>query len=347
MAESNLWQLYRLMLRSRVFEEVTMELWEEGKIFGEMHMGIGEEAINAAVISQLTDGDAIAADHRGTAPFFMRGVDPIELILEFLGDHRGLCGGMGGHMHLFSKDHLIASSGIVGSAGPAANGFALAMKYKNKKTNNIAVAFFGDGAANQGMLLESLNLASAWKLPVLFVCKDNGWAITTLTAEVTGGNLVERAKGFGIDAVEVDGLDVEESWKSINMAITQIRKKGGPFFIHAKCVHKEGHFLGDPLLAFHKTTKKAFGEVTGPLLRSVISKKGASILKRGISLINIFSLISKSGQQTKKSKDPLIIIRKKLEKDKDQLTKIEVEVSTEINDYIKKVSELTEGGHEQ
>ncbi|MHA2182643.1 MAG: thiamine pyrophosphate-dependent enzyme, partial [Promethearchaeota archaeon] len=114
MTEVDLWKLYRMMLRSRLFEESVTELWEKGKISGEMHLGTGEEAIIAGVISQLEEGDAIAIDHRGTPPLIMRGIDPILLLLEFLGHSQGLCAGQGGHMHLFSKKELVATSGIVG-----------------------------------------------------------------------------------------------------------------------------------------------------------------------------------------------------------------------------------------
>ena len=132
MVEFDIWRLYREMLRSRLFEDAIMNLWEEGKISGEMHLGTGDEAIIAAVVSQLEEGDAMAVDHRGTPPFIMRGIDPVLLLLEFLGHSKGLCAGKGGHMHLFSKEHLIASSGIVGSSGPAATGFALAIQFKKQ-----------------------------------------------------------------------------------------------------------------------------------------------------------------------------------------------------------------------
>ncbi len=159
------------------------------------------------MVACLRDGDAMALDHRGTPPLVMRGVDLVLLLKELLGRTDGLCGGMGGHMHMFSAKHLAASSGIVGSSGPLAAGFALAAQYLHP--GNISVCFFGDGASNQGMLLESFNLASAWQLPVIFVCKDNTWAITTQSPKVTGGNIIDRPRAFGINSVEVDGSDVE------------------------------------------------------------------------------------------------------------------------------------------
>jgi TPP-dependent pyruvate/acetoin dehydrogenase alpha subunit len=197
----DLWSLYALMLRSRLYEGVIAQLWHDGLISGEMHLGTGEEGIIAGVVSQLGEGDAMALDHRGTAALLMRGVDPVSILRELLGRSDGLCRGRGGHMHLYSKEHLAASSGIVGAAGPAAVGFALAAQ--SLRPGTVAVAFFGDGAMNQGMLMESMNLAAVWDLPVLFVCKDDGWAITTVSKKVTGGDLNARAGGLGVPAVEV------------------------------------------------------------------------------------------------------------------------------------------------
>ena len=124
----DLWSLYELMLKSRLYEESIAKLWQDGLISGEMHLGTGEEAIIAGIISQLHDNDAMALDHRGTAALIMRGLDPALILRELLGQADGLCNGMGGHMHLFSKEHLAASSGIVGASGPTAAGFALALQ---------------------------------------------------------------------------------------------------------------------------------------------------------------------------------------------------------------------------
>jgi len=330
MIEVKIWQLYQCMLHSRIFENAVKDLWEKGKISGEMHLGTGEEAIIAGVVSQLEQGDAIAVDHRGTPPFLMRGIDPVSLLLEFLGDPKGLCAGQGGHMHLFSKEHLIASSGIVGSSGPAATGFALALKYKEQK--NIAVAFFGEGAINQGMMLESMNLASVWKLPVLFVCKDNDWAVTTITNEVTGGNLINRAKSFGIEGYEVDGKDVDAVWKVANEAISKIRNNDGPKFIHAHCVHTEGHLLGDILLRYNRNPNM-LAEVADSL------KEYA-----GKSLNEVLLLLRKIGGQTKKKVDPIVIVQKKLKDDPDHLKQIEEEVTKEVEQSVNKALEIFEGG---
>jgi TPP-dependent pyruvate/acetoin dehydrogenase alpha subunit len=345
MVEADTSNLYALMVRSRLFEEAVKNLWDEGKIPGEMHLWIGEEAIVAGVVSQLVEGDALALDHRGTAPLVMLGVPLLPLLLEFMGHPGGLCGGQGGHMHLFSREHLAASSGIVGSAGPAACGFAVAARYKNQ--DKIAVAFFGEGAMNQGMLLESLNLASAWHLPVLFVCKDNGWAITTLSKDVTGGTLLDRAKGFGIEGAEVDGAHVEAVWRVAFGAILKMRAGGGPFFLHSHCEHREGHFLGDPLLQFHEQPLKTYGQVLGPLIKALFSRKGASYLKRTKSMGKVLSLIGQSGKQQKLSPDPAGVDSSKAQRDKDRLEQIKEAAAREVNEVVRQALAAVEGGESE
>jgi len=189
-----------------------------------------------------------------------------------------LCGGRGGHMHLFSRHHLACSSGIVGSSAPLGAGFALAAQYRDP--GRIAVAFFGDGAANQGMLLESFNLAVAWRLPLVFVCKDNNWAITTRSRAVTGGCLLNRARSFGMPAHRVDGTRVEKVWGTAGKAVKRARAGRGPSFILASCPRMEGHFLGDPLLRVFQEPVRQTVELTPGLARAVFSKPLAALLPR-------------------------------------------------------------------
>lgn len=330
----DLWSLYRHMYRSRLFEKEVTQLWEDGKISGEMHQGVGEEAIAAGVVLQLNGGDALALDHRGTPPLLMRGVDPVLILRELLGKSDGLCGGMGGHMHLFSREHLAASSGIVGASGPAAAGFALASKYL--RPGSVAVAFFGEGAANQGMMLEALNLAVVWNLPVIFVCKDNKWAITTNSTEVSSNDLVVRAQGFGMPAFEVDGTDVEDVWKTVGEAIQRARQGYGPTFILAsKIQHQPGHMLSIP---WTRITHKPLRQVMSiflPLLRSFLRLSGAPIRKRVECLSYIFSLILESGKaHSTGNTDPLAATRAKLETDPAHLQEIETEVQLEIQSVL-------------
>ena len=321
------------MFRSRLFEEAVTQLWKQGKISGEMHMSIGEEAIVAGTVLQLQEGDAMALDHRGTSPMVIRGVD-MELILkEFMGHSEGLCGGKGGHMHLFSKKHLTASSGIVGASGPAAVGFALAAQYLHP--GKVALAFFGEGAMNQGMLLEAMNLAVVWNLPLVFICKDSKWAITTLSASVTGGTLIERAQSFGIPTEEIDGSEVETVWIAGQKALQRARSGKGPSFIYATCIHPKGHFLGDHLIRITQHPVKEIKKIAGPLLKSTSKIKGASLIQRTASLKGVTSLIGKTKiQQTFTGKDPLTITRKKLQSEKKRLYELENEIQEEINSVV-------------
>jgi TPP-dependent pyruvate/acetoin dehydrogenase alpha subunit len=331
----DLWSLYRKMLFSRLYEEAVTELWNEGLISGEMHLGTGEEAIIAGVVDHLGEGDAMALDHRGTAALLMRGTDPVLLMRELLGREDGLCAGCGGHMHLFSPEHFAASSGIVGASGPAGIGFALAAHYLRPGT--IAVSFFGEGAMNQGMLMESMNLAVVWKLPVLFVCKDDSWAITTRSEETRGGDLISRAESFGMSATEIDGSNVEIVWNAASSAIGKIRAGEGPSFIHAHCTHLEEHFLGYQLLRLIRQPVKQGKKLTVPLLKSAARRKGATVRERVNSIMDITSLVASifMGKVSKKA-EPIRKTRQKLENDKIRLEKIERSVIKELEEILKK-----------
>jgi TPP-dependent pyruvate/acetoin dehydrogenase alpha subunit len=262
---------YEAMVRIRLFEEAQIEMWERGLISGELHTSIGEEAIVAGVVASLIDGDAMAVDHRSTGPFVARGVEMRSLFLEVLGSEDGLCRGRGGHMHLFAPDVLAASDGIVGAGGPLACGFALAARHL--RPGRVAVAFFGEGAANQGAMMEAFNLAVTWKLPVVFVCKDNRWSITTRSADVTGGSLIRRARAFGLAAVPVDGTRVDRTARVAARLIARTRRGGGPGFILARCHRPQGHFMGDPMLRMLEDPVHQGREMGPPLLRSAVGSR--------------------------------------------------------------------------
>ncbi len=341
--ESNIpdtWHLYSQMLRCRLYEKEVMRLWQDGAIPGEMHMSMGEEAIVVGIVDQLVDGDAMALDHRGTAPMLVRGVDPVLLLKEFMGRQEGLCGGKGGHMHLFSREHLAASSGIVGSSGPAAVGFALANK--RLRPGKIAVAFFGEGAVNQGMMMESFNLAAVWKLPVMFVCKDNGQALMTESSTVTGGTLSERARGLGLRVVEVNGCDVTEVWKTAQAEIERLRNGEDPVFVLASCQHLEGHFLGDALLRSHSFTEMI--KMTGGLVKAHTQTKGAPLRQRTAGLKEILSIMWETGRKHRsKEGDPIPPLRKRLmEGDAVKVNLIEQQVAKEMQEIIEQVSQPLE-----
>lgn len=238
-------RLYRHMVRMRFFEEALADLWAAGLISGELHLGVGEEGIVAGLVDHLGEGDALALDHRPTTALVGRGVDLTEMALEMVGSESGLCHGRGGHMHLFAPELLAASSGIVGAAAPLACGFALAGQ--RMRHGSVAVAFVGEGAINQGMTMEAFNLAVVWRLPVVFVIKDNGWAITTRSSAMTAGSVQKRVRGFGMPVVRVDGSDVAAVWRVAGRAIDSARR-GSPFVVHATCHRPRGHFEGDPLV---------------------------------------------------------------------------------------------------
>ena len=304
-----------------------------------MHPSIGEEAITAGILAHLIEGDALALDHRGTAAAIMRGVDPGSLLDEFLGLPTGLCRGMGGHMHLFSELHLLVSSGIVGASGPAAVGFALAAELLHP--GKVAVAFLGEGSLNVGMLLESFNLAQEWQLPVIFVCKDDQWAITTDTSP----NIfpVQRAKGFGLPTFSIDGNDLKAVYQAAGEAIRRAREGKGPAFIHASCSHPEGHLLDLQLVRVGRSPLKEGLTITLPLLRSTFQIRGAPLSERFQALIQTIQMILRSARQHRPHlDDPLKAARERLSGDPAKLDQLEASIQTEITNLFSQAKSAVE-----
>jgi pyruvate dehydrogenase E1 component alpha subunit len=246
-------------------------------------------------------------------------------------------------MHLFSPQHLAASSGIVGASAPTAAGMALSAQHL--RPGKIAIAYFGEGAMNQGMLMEAFNLAVVWDLPVVFVCKHNGWSITTHAADVTGGNLVERAGSFSLPALEVDGSDVEAVWQAAGESISRARDGSGPTFLLAHCTRIEGHFLGDPLLRIVRTPVEGFMPYAGPLTRSTIAAGGGSAIERAASLIGVTTLLGQVANDHRlKKSDPVKRLRRKLVGDKARLEQVERDTAQEIEAAVTAtLSDITEG----
>lgn len=294
-------ELYRVMCRARFAEEALRDLWDQGLVSGEMHLGVGEEAVVAGVVTHLRDGDALALDYRSTPPLVARGVELEPLLLEVLGSDDGLCGGRAGHMHLMSRPHLAAASGIVGAPGPLVCGLGLAAKHAG--AGGVAVAFFGDGAVNEGMLMESLNLASVWRLPVLFVCKDNRWAVTTRSAALTGGGLARRLGAFGLPVARVDGTDVERVDRAAGRLVARLRRGGPASVLLARCERGEGHFLGDPLVRMAGAAGELTAEVR-PLLR-LLGGPGAPLSARVGALLSIGRRVAVAGGPRPRWRDPM------------------------------------------
>jgi acetoin:2,6-dichlorophenolindophenol oxidoreductase subunit alpha len=236
---------YRTMRAIREFEERVHAEFATGEIPGFVHLYAGEEASAAGVCGNLDDRDTIASTHRGHGHCIARGVDIAEMMAEIYGRKTGSCHGKGGSMHIadLSKG-MLGANGIVGGGPPLICGTALAAKIKG--TGGVSVAFFGDGGSNQGTTLESMNLAAVWNLPAVFVAENNGYAETTSSAwSVASDNIADRAAGFGMPGVIVDGFDFFAVHEAASEAILRARSGGGPSLIEMKFTRYFGHFEGD------------------------------------------------------------------------------------------------------
>jgi TPP-dependent pyruvate/acetoin dehydrogenase alpha subunit len=237
---------YRMMRTIREFEDRVHVEFSAGGIPGFVHLYAGEEASAIGICMNLDERDKIASTHRGHGHCIAKGCDVDGMMGEIFGKSNGLCGGKGGSMHIadLSKG-MMGANGIVGGGPPLICGAALTAK--TLKTGGVAVAFMGDGASNQGTTMESFNLAKAWNLPVIFVVEDNGYAESTGSNWSVSGTQLGRAAGFGIPAVQVDGLDFFAIYDAAHDAVERARNGGGPSLIHGKLNRYYGHFEGDAM----------------------------------------------------------------------------------------------------
>jgi len=228
-----------------MFEESLADLYTRGLLVGVVHLSVGQEATAVGICSALREGDQITSTHRGHHHMLARGLDPRRMFAEILGRAGGYCGGKGGSMHVSApSEGAVGANGIVGGGIPHAVGLAFAAKRLGRES--VAVAFFGDGAANQGVLFESLNLAVLWEAPVLFVCENNGYTEFTPTSAVTAGeSIAGRAAAFGLPSYAVDGDDVAEVHEVACRAIDQARAGGGPSFVESRTHRWRGHHEGE------------------------------------------------------------------------------------------------------
>ncbi len=243
--QRQLW-IYRVMNEIRFFEEKAYEFFAANKLRGSVHLYTGEEAIASAIISQLSDEDYITSTHRGHGHGIAKSGDLKAAMSELMGKETGFCHGRGGSMHIADlKKGNLGANAIVGGGIPIAVGGALAQSYLGK--SNVTVAFFGDGASNQGTFHESINLASVWKLPVIFVCENNGFGISVSAAQSTSvKDISVRAKGYDIPGITVDGNDVFAIYEAAETAIKRARQGKGPTLIECKTGRWRGHWTGDP-----------------------------------------------------------------------------------------------------
>jgi acetoin:2,6-dichlorophenolindophenol oxidoreductase subunit alpha len=237
--------VYRTMRLIRAFEDRVHEEFATGEIPGFVHLYAGEEASAVGVCSHLDERDSIASTHRGHGHCIAKGVDVKAMMAEIFGKATGSCHGKGGSMHIADLSlGMLGANGIVGGGPPLICGAALAAKLQG--AGGVGVAFFGDGASNQGTTLEAMNLATVWNLPAVFIAENNGYAeATAATWSVATDNIADRAAAFGMPGVIVDGFDFFAVYEAAGEAVARAREGGGPSLVEAKFTRYYGHFEGD------------------------------------------------------------------------------------------------------
>jgi acetoin:2,6-dichlorophenolindophenol oxidoreductase subunit alpha len=236
-------ELYRRMRFIRRFEDEVQSLFQQGLVHGTTHLCSGQEAGPVGVASVLGDEDRVAGTYRGHGHALALGVDPAALLAELLGRATGVCGGRAGSMNVIDLAHrLVGCYGIVGGSIAAATGVALALK----RTGGVAVAFFGDGATNQGYFHECLNFAKVLHLPVVYVCENNRYGEFTPFEQVTAGEIAARPQALGLPTITIDGNDVWTVRKTAAEAVGRVRAGAGPHFIESLTYRYVGHSRSDP-----------------------------------------------------------------------------------------------------
>ena len=246
---------YRQMLRIRLFEEEVNQLYLSAKMPGLAHLYIGEEAVAVGVCEALHRDDYITSTHRGHGHCIAKGASVDKMFAELLGKEAGYCRGKGGSMHIADQDtgNLGANAIVGGSAGIATGA---AMSAKMRGSDRVAVCFFGDGALGQGLLYETMNMASLWELPVIYVCENNQYNEYTHYSETTAGEVTARAQAFGIQTESIDGQDVKVVHSAAQKLIDRARHGEGPAFLQCQTYRFHGHHVGDIDRVYYRTKKE-------------------------------------------------------------------------------------------
>jgi acetoin:2,6-dichlorophenolindophenol oxidoreductase subunit alpha len=240
--------MYRTMVRIRRFEEKLAQLFKRGRLPGFVHLYIGEEAVATGLCSALRPDDRITSTHRGHGHLIAKGARVDRMMAELFGRVDGYCRGKGGSMHIVDFGlGIIGTNGIVGGGIPIGTGAAFGDKQLGR--DNVTVTFFGDGATNQGVFFEAMNLAAIWKLPVIFACENNGYTEWTPTEKLTAGRISDRGIPFGIPTVQVDGNDVVAVRAAADEAVARGRRGEGPTLIECKTYRWHGHNEGEETFA--------------------------------------------------------------------------------------------------
>ena len=237
--------LLKIMMTIRTFEEKVQILFYNSEIPGLVHLYLGQEAVAAGVCTALESTDRITSTHRGHGHIIAKGGNLDQMMAELMGKATGYCGGKGGSMHIFDFSlGVLGANGIVGGGIPIAAGSALAAKMSGDSL--VSVAFFGDGASSKGVFHETMNLAKVWNLPMLFVCENNCYAVSTPARKcVAGISIADRAKAFGLRSNLIDGNDVVVVYEATKKALKHIRAGNGPFLLECKTYRYSGHFEGE------------------------------------------------------------------------------------------------------
>ncbi len=248
LSKKRLAEMYETMVTIRRFEEKANELFQLDKVMGAIHLSIGQEACAVGAISALEPGDYIVSNHRGHGHMITRGASMEKMFAELMGRRTGYCLGKGGSMHIVDFDlGFCGANGIVGAGLPIAVGVGLAGKMRGDKS--VTLCSFGDGASNEGAFHEALNLASVWDLPIIYMCENNQYAISTDISKATNiRDIADRAVGYGIEGVVVDGNDVMAVYDAISKAAAKARKGAGPILVECKTYRRFGHYAGDPCI---------------------------------------------------------------------------------------------------
>lgn len=237
---------YRKMVLIRNLEMCASKLFAQNKLPGFLHLYVGEEAVATGVCSALEVTDYITSTHRGHGHLIAKGGDVKKMMAELFAKETGYCKGKGGSMHISDRDKgILGANGIVGAGIPIATGAAFASKYKGD--GRVAVSFFGDGAANRGTFHEALNMAAAFKLPAVFVCENNLFAISVCARyHMAISDISDRAAAYGMPGYSIDGNDVELVYETTKAAVERARRGEGPTLIECKTWRHRGHYEGDP-----------------------------------------------------------------------------------------------------
>jgi acetoin:2,6-dichlorophenolindophenol oxidoreductase subunit alpha len=276
---AELLDLYERMVLIRRTEERLSAESMAGSLPGAVHLYIGEEAVAVGVSAHLSDRDYATSTHRGHGHFLAKGGDLNAMMAEIWGKREGICRGMGGSMHVadISKG-ILGANGIVGAGLAIATGAAYGAKLDGD--GKVAVCFFGDGASNQGVLMETLNVSTLWQLPVIFVCENNLFSEFTPSREVTAGRIADRARPFGMPTLEVDGNDVVAVWQAAAQAVGRARAGGGPSFIEARTYRIQGHFEAESFVLAGGRYREC-AEIEGWRARDPIERLGSRLLASG------------------------------------------------------------------